>query len=602
MNARRLVCCTLLTVFTILPPRLQAAPSASTGAADLSLDQFLALVLARNETIQVRLLEFEASRRKARAEHGVFEPEAFASYTRQINKRKNTVLEQSSELGALLFNERNNIYEGGVEGSTSTGARIRLGYTLSDLHNNLQSQPSFFSLAATNGEYETFFGLTLTQPLLKNAWFSATLAGIRLAALDSDIAFQDYRKQMMLIISTAEAAYWDLYFAQEQVRAFQESVATAQKILRDAHARVGAGTGAEIDVLEAQAGLALRQSKLSEAEAKLHETADQLMSLYSESVVGTNRLIRATDRPRLAGIPSSMFTPWRTAYDLNPEYLMQRQKVMQEYVRVAFARNQRLPELNLKGSYGLNGLGDTPGASWNDIEARDFPSWSFGIELRVPLWGGIKAANELAAAKLRQQEAIAGLREIETQMANGIDTALRKLRSARDSVQNYKTVTNFNQKLLDSALQRLEVGKLDARKVLEIEADLLDARNSEVEALVNCQRALLQLEVIEGSILKGRHLDETQKELGQQTEALLRGNNLQGKACSQIIREAQLEYHHKEEPWAPDDTPAQQKAREAMRASMERMNSTSSPAGGDRFDLDSVLRRLRQDKAQESNQ
>ena len=45
----------------------------------------------------------------------------------------------------------------------------------------------------------------------------------------------------------------------------------------------------------------------------------------------------------------------------------QGKKVRQEELRVAYAKNQRLPQLDLKASYGLNGLGSTPGESWDDV-------------------------------------------------------------------------------------------------------------------------------------------------------------------------------------------------------------------------------------------
>jgi hypothetical protein len=47
--------------------------------------------------------------------------------------------------------------------------------TLWDLRNNLQDPP--FGGIVTNsaqGEYQTFAGLSLSQPLLKNAWYPAT--------------------------------------------------------------------------------------------------------------------------------------------------------------------------------------------------------------------------------------------------------------------------------------------------------------------------------------------------------------------------------------------------------------------------------------------
>src|SRR4029077_21090690 len=152
---------------------------------------------------------------------GAFEPDWVSSILREANKRTNNTQQQAAQGGQFLFSERNTIYDTGIESLVPTGGKIRLGYTLSDLVNNVNPLPFFQS--PTNKfiqEYQTFVGVTLTQPLLKNAGFGATLAKTRLAALESDVAFQQYRRQLMLTISGAEAAYWNLYFAQEQSRFF----------------------------------------------------------------------------------------------------------------------------------------------------------------------------------------------------------------------------------------------------------------------------------------------------------------------------------------------------------------------------------------------
>ena len=95
-----------------------------------------------------------------------------------------------------------------------SGARVRLGYTLRDLNNNLPSS-IFSSTPHTNAEYQTIFGFTAAQPRLKGAWLPANLAATRVAAISSDLAFQDYRRQMMILLSTAIASCWELFLAQE---------------------------------------------------------------------------------------------------------------------------------------------------------------------------------------------------------------------------------------------------------------------------------------------------------------------------------------------------------------------------------------------------
>jgi outer membrane protein len=586
---RQLFFCAVCLVLWASPFAAHAQSSAQNGTLDLTLEQFLQLVLERNESIQARMLELEVNRRKARAEYGVFEPELFGSVSREVNKRENTVEQQQSQIGQSFFAERNDIYQGGIETLVPSGARLRLGYTLRDIENTLQ-QGGFFTAPRTNGEFQAFFGLSMVQPLLKNAWYGGTLAGVRIAALSSDIAFQDYRRQLMLIVSTAEASYWNLYMAQEQVRFFRESVATAEKIFNDNRARLEAGKGSELEVLEAEAGLALRRSRLSDAEQKRYEAANRVISLYSETVIASRQMIRAVDQPHVIDPQLSYYDIWRTAFELNPDYLIQRLRLMQESVRVGYARNQRLPELNFRGSYGVNGLGETPGQAWEDITAQDFPSWSLGIELRVPLAGGIKAGNELAAARLREKQAAVLLREVETQIANAIDTTIHKVRSTRDSVQSYQTVVRFTENLLESALARLDVGRIESRKVLEVETDAFEARNAVVDAMVQFQRARLELELMQGAVLKARSLELTQAELQARTAQLARRARISDAQYERFIRDVQDEYRRKSPAMQPVDTPDQAHARAVLYQQMNVWDVTNTPPARVETPLDNQLR------------
>ncbi len=511
-----------------------ASASAGTGAGavvgrgpvavpeSVTLQDFLRLVIERNESLHGRILEYEIAHQRMQAEQGIFEPELTLGYDRVENERENTA-EQRRSSGVLVFKEKNNIYNAGIEALVPTGARVRLGYTLRDLRNNLQD-PTVGSIVTnlSRGEYSTFAGISLTQPLLKNAWRPATMANIRLAALGSDVAFQEYRRQMMLIISTAEASYWNLYLTQEQVRFFEDSVRVASTLVADNQTRFQAGMAAELEVLEAQAGLALRQSKLAEARQKREETAAQLLTLVALSPREVPRSLRALDQPGADVQLPNYLESGQAALDLNPDYQGQLKKVKQEDLRLAYAKNQALPQLDLKASYGLNGLGSTPGDSWDDVERANYPSFSAGVELHVPLAGNIKGRHELRAARLRQQQAIAMLKDIETQVLNAIDTSVRKVGNAIESARNYENVATFSQNLLTNELARLDAGRVSSRRVLEVESSLFEARNSVVEARVLYERARIELELVQGTLLRSRRLDIPQKELEERTTSLLR--------------------------------------------------------------------------------
>ena len=519
----------LAVVFFTLTGLAEDASESSNSAPvlELKLDDYLHKVAEQNETLQAQMLEVEASHFKARGEWGIFEPVASASVLREGNKRQNNVQQQAEQSGQPVFDERNTIYDTALETLVPTGAKIRLGFTESDLLNNVQ--PISFLSSSNNvftRQYQSFAGVSITQPLLKNAGQNVTMANIRLAALESDIAFQQYRRQLMLAISQAEAAYWNLYFAQEQLTFFKQSVVLAETVLSDSRERLKAGRASELDVLEAQSGLGLRHSKQNEALQNFYDAAGQVQALAGMSPQEHGATVRAVDRPPPEITAPGYAESYQQAYDLNPDYLIQRQKVNQEQVRLGVARNQRLPELDFKGAYGLNGLGSSPGDSLDFLQSRGFPSWSMGFELRVPLGGGIKERNDFKAARLTLQEAVANLSAIQTQIANALDSGIRKTRKWQESIQSYQAVIDFNESLLKTEVARLNAGTIEPRKVLEVEADLFDARQSFAEALVQRQRALLALQLAEGTLLKHSDLDLTREELRRKTEAMLSRQSL----------------------------------------------------------------------------
>ncbi len=286
------------------------------------------------------------------------------------------------------------------------------------------------------------------------------------------------------------------------------------------------------------------------------------MLLYSESILSGNRTVIAVDEPQVTKIPLTFFEGWQSAFDWNPDYLIRRKQIISEDIRLAYAKNQRLPQLDLKASYGLNGLGVSPADSNDDLSRQDFPSWSIGLEMRIPLGGGIKSRNELAASLLRKKQALISLKELENQIANALDTSLHKARSARDDVQNYRTVVAFNEDLLQTRLAQLKAGKVESRKVLEVEAALLEAKTSLAEAKVKYKRALLELELMQGSLLRSLHLELTQRDLEQRTSQLLKRGEVTDQQYQHFLKEVQAAYWEKQPPM---DTVTEDKARQMLR-------------------------------------
>jgi outer membrane protein len=551
----------IVLIYSISFHNLNAQVFETNSAEELTVLELIQRVLRHNESVQMKMLEADISQKMEQAEHGIFEPQVVGSFERVDSRRPNNTQQLFSLglSGANQLNERNSIYSGGLEFLVPSGAKIHTGYTLRELNNNLQR--------VAGGEFETFIGTSLVQPLLKNFGPAATMARIRLAALASDLAFHEYRRQLMLTLAQAEAAYWDLYLGQEQERISRESVGFAAKVLEDNKARNLVGKGSELEVLQAQAGLSLRKSRQNEASLKAFEGASRLGSFFSRTT--TNSTVRAADHPDLQNISTGLFDDLKLAYERNPDLLIRKKQVSQEELRLTYAKNQRLPQLDLKGSYGFHGLGASPGASHDRIWESEFPAWSVGLEMRIPLTGGIKERREWEAARLSKTRALLALREIEVQVANALKAALRKAQTYEDNARGYQTIVDFNQKLLEAQSARLEVGSTDSKTVLETEAQLFEAKVNSVESLVLFRKALLELELVRGSTLSSRNAELSKSQLQERTSAFLRS----GKWTDSTLEGMQKQALRELDP----DTRVQEDALRHLRLIMDEEKRSRAP-------------------------
>jgi outer membrane protein TolC len=253
----------------------------------------------------------------------------------------------------------------------------------------------------------------------------------------------------------------------------------------------------------------------------------------------------AQDSPAFREPTTSFYDNMREALEYNPDYVSQRQQLAQENIRVMYAHNQTWPQLDLKGSYGLNGLNESVSSSWEDVQTRNWPVWSIGVELRIPITGGIKGRNEFEAAKLRKREALLGLKSAEVEIANSLDTAIRRIANTRESVTNYQTVVEYDQRLLQTEISRLDVGKTEIRKVFEAEELLSDSRSIALETLVAFEKSFIEWELIKGTLLKSQNLGLSKVQLNARTADILRDLLPQAAAYDGLRLEAKREFEQK---------------------------------------------------------
>jgi len=463
----------------------------------MSLDACLQKVVTQNYQVKAGKARLEETKLREKAEWGIFEPNFIGSARIEENRRENTRQDFLSQ-ASPLFDENNNRYRAALEGRLPTGASVRLGGDINRLENNLQSD--------VNKEHVTFLGMTVRQPLLKDAGFKATMAQIRVAAQQSEIVLNETRREMMSVLSQAEIAYWGLYQAEQEYALRNESVRIARGILQDNRDRVEAGKMSEIEVKKAEAELALRQTQLESAYQRLLDASARLNS-YLGTESPDAMMILPTDEIEVQQENYSLEGGMEEALENHPTLMTLRHTLEQEEIRKNYARNQKLPDVSLSASYGLNGLGEELSSSFDQLDDNDFFSWFVGVEVEIPILRGIRERNQYKAAQARLAGAEHRLRGAEVELSNLLQAMIQRVIGLKKQVADYRKVVGLQNELLEAELSALELGRTDSREVFEAEQDLTDAKLSVLESLVNYQRRLIEREILEGNYLKNRGMD-----------------------------------------------------------------------------------------------
>jgi len=268
--------------------------------------------------------------------------------------------------------------------------------------------------------------------------------------------------------------------------------------------------------MEAESGVAVRKSWEAKARQELVSATNNVRSFISVADVDQQIDIVFTEELNNPEMSPAFAGSMQTALVQMPDYLSSIRKIDKEKLLISYAKNQRWPQLDLNGSYGLNGLGDSTSESIDDAFDSDYRTWRVGLTLTIPLAGDLKSRGELAAAKSRKRQALLELKSVEVQIANIIDTAVKGVYATREQLNHFKTAREVEEKLLEIEVERFKGGKSTSRYLLEKESDLHYAREAELESLVNNQKAVLSLALAEGSLLDQFGVDVDEEALIEQ--------------------------------------------------------------------------------------
>jgi len=477
----------------------------------LSLREAVAIALAENPRVATERLGPPFARANVRRSFGVFDPEleAFAELRRVVTPSS------SALSGASVVRQKDYNYGVSLEKVIRTGATVSASFH----SNELDLNSSFIGLRP---QYKPELLFSVTQPLLRDFGPGLTVLLVRSAEVGSEAAYCSYRAGVTALVREVIEAYWQIVGAHEALRAVEDGLRLARALEAENGARVRAGVLPPIAVKEAAAEAARREEQVIVARNALDTASDRLRLLLQRNPSDTflPRPIEPIDSPEVRTVDTDEAATLERAITGRPEVLRARSEIENQRLLARLARNNLLPDLELKGGYGLNALSGTAvpqrdfrtgetrlspfGGSYGDgvdrLFSDDFNSYSAGVTLTVPL-GNAVAEADFAQRRIDLQRTELAYRQLLADVTLEVRTAIGNVRSLSKRITASRLARELAEETLEQQKKRYEVGLATTKDILDFQEKLTVARAAEIHALIGYNLSLAFLRQAEGRLL-----------------------------------------------------------------------------------------------------
>lgn len=350
----------------------------------------------------------------------------------------------------------------------SIAASVQSGFTT--------AETGLAGSAAT--DWQSSVGITVTQPLLKNAGKETMELGITLAdttLLDSRERFRAATSDTVLAVISS---YNHLYALRQTLEARTAALQSAQALLDEINKRPKSGSLKRMEVANTEYAIAQRRKELVEAERSV---SDQEAGLrYLIGVEARIKLI-PIEPPSRAEPKESVDQAVKAAMEYRPDLKQLRLALKSSELQERVARHQMLPDLFLVGSGGYSGTSGTFGSSIRQVGDSPARFWSAGLQFNLPL-GNTAAENDYRRNKIRTEQIQKQITSLAWRIRNEVEADMRALISARLQLQMVDNSVQFAVQRLEEYRKNNRLGTATVQDVLNAENDLTFARTAHMDA------------------------------------------------------------------------------------------------------------------------
>jgi cobalt-zinc-cadmium efflux system outer membrane protein len=306
--------------------------------------------------------------------------------------------------------------------------------------------------------------------------------------------------------SRVRAAVLSFYAARETESLLARQKSAQTNVVRLLEGQFAAGNVSSYEVTQARVALDTTRMAWQQAVGQYHQARAQLASALGLPP-------RALDGTRFSFAGFNRFPRQLTRPEVRQQALLNRADVRSALAE--YAASQSALQLEIANQYPDLHLG--PGYVWNAGSAGD-SEWDLGVTLTLPILN--QNQGPVADATAKRELAAAHFLTVQAQAIGEIDSALIGYQAALQQVATAEALQKNLRRQLNSVRAQVEAGEAEPLTVANAEVEFVTGAQHRLNALVQTQQALGQVEdaVQSPLTLPQAALDAAEKGAGSKRE------------------------------------------------------------------------------------
>lgn len=446
----------------------------------LTLDEYLKQVETGHQGLKASRETSEGAKLKGQDGDLIFAPTLTANAQKMIDEKEpaSALMGNKTEVDSVNL---------GVSKVFSFGTQLKFNYGLtrteiSGMNPQFLPDPEYYEAKPT---------FEISQPLWRNA------AGRELAATrellnqqaEATRASEAFKQKMT--IADAEATYWRLVMARDQVKIQKESLDRSQKIRQWNARRVKSSLADKADLYLADTAVKAREIEYQTALDEEQAARRAFNTARGIAGDGVGEGLQPIDQKVVDGI--KVGSKPKTRDDVEATRAAAKISAAQSVLN----REKYQPNLEVFASYAMNGRDPTQGEATSESFTSDYPTTIVGLRLSAPIAPRAIRRSREGDEKTEAAAALTTERK-EFEMDRDWADLIDKLSDAKERLRLTQLLERLQKEKLDHERSRLNRGRTTTYQVLQFEQDYASSQLNRIRAQAELLRIAAQLKTFGG--------------------------------------------------------------------------------------------------------